>query len=440
MGLFDAIMCSNTGRGEKIMEYLPRIADKLLKDRIEAKGAVLIEGPKWCGKTTTAKNIAKSVLAMDQPEMANQYRSMAELSPRLLLEGETPRLIDEWQIAPNLWNTVRYEVDLRNKFGQFILTGSAVPAELDASMHTGTGRISRLYMRPMSLYESKDSSGEVSLRALFDGAEISVTDNTGLEEIAFLICRGGWPKAVGLDERPALFQAIDYFDAIVSTDISRVDFVRRDKEKAKRLLRSYARHIGTQAALETIRQDMLANHADTFDSVTLYSYLGALTKIFVVEDAPAWNPNLRSQTAIRTTDTRYFVDPSIATAALGIGPRDLLNDLKTMGFVFENLCVRDLRIYADYLDGTIYHYRDRNGLECDAVMHLRDGSYGLIEIKLGGDSLIEEGAANLKALASKIDTRNMKPPSFMLVLCAKAPFAYRRKDGVHVAPITCLKP
>ena len=422
------------------MEYLPRIADKLLKDRIEAKGAVLIEGPKWCGKTTTAKNIAKSVLAMDQPEMANQYRSMAELSPRLLLEGETPRLIDEWQIAPNLWNTVRYEVDLRNKFGQFILTGSAVPAELDASMHTGTGRISRLYMRPMSLYESKDSSGEVSLRALFDGAEISVTDNTGLEEIAFLICRGGWPKAVGLDERPALFQAIDYFDAIVSTDISRVDFVRRDKEKAKRLLRSYARHIGTQAALETIRQDMLANHADTFDSVTLYSYLGALTKIFVVEDAPAWNPNLRSQTAIRTTDTRYFVDPSIATAALGIGPRDLLNDLKTMGFVFENLCVRDLRIYADYLDGTIYHYRDRNGLECDAVMHLRDGSYGLIEIKLGGDSLIEEGAANLKALASKIDTRNMKPPSFMLVLCAKAPFAYRRKDGVHVAPITCLKP
>ena len=421
-------------------KYLPRIIDKLLSDRLEAKGAVLLEGPKWCGKTTSAKEIAGSFISMDQPEMSKQYQSMAELSPLTLLEGETPRLIDEWQIAPNLWNAVRYEVDQRDEFGQFILTGSVVPAEIDESMHTGTGRISRLYMRPMSLYESEDSNGKVTIRDMFANKEISAKSDIDLEEIAFLICRGGWPKAVGLTEKQALFQAIDYFDAVVSADISRVDSVKRDKEKAKRFLKSYARNVGTRATLETIRQDVLANHTGTFDPVTLYSYRDALTKIFVIEDSPAWNPNLRSKAAIRTTDARYFVDPSIATAALQLSPKDLLNDLNTMGLIFENLCVRDLRIYADYLDGSIYQYRDSNGLECDAVIHLRDGSFGLIEIKLGGDSLIEEGAKNLKDLASKIDTNKMKEPSFMLVLCAKAPFAYRRKDGVYVVPITCLKP
>ena len=421
-------------------KYLPRIIDKLLSDRLEAKGAVLLEGPKWCGKTTSAKEIAGSFISMDQPEMSKQYQSMAELSPLTLLEGETPRLIDEWQIAPNLWNAVRYEVDQRDEFGQFILTGSAVPAEIDESMHTGTGRISRLYMRPMSLYESEDSNGKVAIRDMFANKEISAKSDIDLEEIAFLICRGGWPKAVGLTEKQALFQAIDYFDAVVSADISRVDSVRRDKEKAKRFLKSYARNVGTRATLETIRQDVLANHTGTFDPVTLYSYRDALTKIFVIEDSPAWNPNLRSKAAIRTTDARYFVDPSIATAALQLSPKDLLKDLNTMGLIFENLCVRDLRIYADYLDGSIYQYRDSNGLECDAVIHLRDGSFGLIEIKLGGDSLIEEGAKNLKDLASKIDTNKMKELSFMLVLCAKAPFAYRRKDGVYVVPITCLKP
>jgi predicted AAA+ superfamily ATPase len=377
---------------------------------------------------------------MDQPEMSKQYQSMAELSPLTLLKGETPRLIDEWQIAPNLWNAVRYEVDQRDEFGQFILTGSAVPAEINESMHTGTGRISRLYMRPMSLYESEDSNGKVTISDMFANKEISAKSDTDLEEIAFLICRGGWPKAVGLTEKQALFQAIDYFDAVVSADISRVDSVKRDKEKAKRFLKSYARNVGTKATLETIRQDVLANHTGTFDPVTLYSYRDALTKIFVIEDSPAWNPNLRSKVAIRTTDARYFVDPSIATAALQLSPKDLLNDLNTMGLIFENLCVRDLRIYADYLDGSIYQYRDSNGLECDAVIHLRNGSYGLIEIKLGGDSLIEEGVKNLKDLASKIDINKMKEPSFMLVLCAKAPFAYRRKDGVYVVPITCLKP
>ncbi|WP_435029459.1 ATP-binding protein [Levyella massiliensis] len=421
-------------------DYLPRIADKLLEERLDAKGAVLIEGPKWCGKTTTAKQKAKSFISMDRPDMTRQYQQMAELSPSTLLEGETPRLIDEWQIAPNIWNAVRYEVDNRDEFGQFILTGSAVPNELDESMHTGTGRISRLLMRPMSLYESKDSNGEVSLKDLFEGQNISAIGETSLEEIAFFICRGGWPKAIGLDEKTALFQAIDYYDAVISTDISRVDSIKRDKEKAKRLLKSYARHVGTQSSLETIRQNMLANQSDTFDQVTLYSYLDALRKIFVIEDSPAWNPNLRSKTSIRTTDTRYFSDPSIATASLGIGPKDLLDDLNTMGFLFENLCIRDLRIYTDYLDGTVYHYRDRYGLECDAVIHLRNGAYGLVEIKLGGDKLIEEGAETLKDLASKIDTNNMPNPSFMMVLCAKAPFAYKREDSVYVIPITALRP
>ena len=420
--------------------YLPRIADKLLEERLDAKGAILIEGPKWCGKTTTAKQKANSFISMDRPDMTRQYQQMAELSPNTLLEGETPRLIDEWQITPNLWNAVRYEVDNRDEFGQFILTGSAVPSEFDDSMHTGTGRISRLLMRPMSLFESKDSSGEVSIKDLFEGKNISAVDETSLEKMAFLICRGGWPKAIGLDEKPALFQAIDYFGAVVSTDISRVDSTKRDKEKAKRLLKSYARHVGTQSSLETIRQDMLVNQSDTFDQVTLYSYLDALRKIFVIEDSPAWNPNLRSKTSIRTKDTRYFSDPSIAAASLGIGPNNLLDDLNTMGFLFENLCIRDLRIYADYLDGTVYHYRDKYGLECDAVIHLRNGAYGLIEIKLGGDRLIEEGAETLKSLASKIDIKNMSKPSFMVVLCAKAPFAYKRNDDVYVIPITALRP
>lgn len=420
--------------------YLPRITDKLLDERLKAKGAILIEGPKWCGKTTSAKEFSKSFIAMDEPDKTKQYKQMAELNPSALLEGETPRLVDEWQLAPNLWNAVRYEVDKRDDFGQFILTGSAVPAEFDASMHSGTGRISRLYMRTMSLYESKDSDGAVSLSNLFDDKEISCANHKTLDDIAFLICRGGWPISIKLEGKASLFQAIDYFDSVVKNDISRVDSVKRDVEKAKSLLRSYARHVGSQAPLETIRKDILANQADTFDQVTLYSYIDALKKIFVIEDAPAWNPNIRSKTAIRSTDTRYFIDPSIATAALGIGPKDLIQDLNTMGFLFENLAVRDLRIYSELLDGSVYHYRDKSGLECDAVIHLRNGSYGLVEIKLGGDKLIEEGAETLKALSELIDTNSMKAPSFMMVLCAQAPFAYKRNDGVYVVPITSLRP
>ena len=420
-------------------EYYQRVSDKVLLEHLESKGAVLIEGAKWCGKTTSAKHIANSVIEMDRPDMTEQYQQMARIKPSNLLEGEVPHLIDEWQIAPNLWNAVRYEVDRRNEFGQFILTGSSVPAKLDESVHAGTGRIVRMRMRPMSLFESRDSNGQVSLNDLFKGKEISAIDDHDIEDIAFLICRGGWPVSLEHSEKVALRQAFDYYDAIVNNDISRVDGVKRDPERTKRVMRSYARNVSTQVSLETIRNDVVSNDIETFDKESLYGYLNALKKIFVIEDSPAWNPNLRSKTAIRTSDTRYFVDPSVATAALGVGPEDLVNDLKLMGLIFENLCVRDLRIYADALDGSIYHYRDKTGLECDAVVHLRNGRYGLIEVKLGGDELIDEGAENLKKLADRIDTDKMREPAFLMVLCGVAPFAYRREDGVYVVPVSCLK-
>lgn len=420
-------------------EYMPRVSDKVLLDHLESKGAVLVEGAKWCGKTTSAKHLAKSVIEMDRPDMTEQYQRMAKLRPAALLEGDVPHLIDEWQLAPMLWNAVRYEVDQRDEFGQFILTGSSVPAKLDESMHTGTGRIVRMRMRPMSLYESGDSNGQVSLEAMFAGDDISGSDDHDIDDIAYFICRGGWPKAIGPSVKVSLKQARDYFDAVVNDDISRVDGVKRDPERTKRLMRSYARNVSTQASLETIRDDLIHNDTDTFDKETVYSYMNALKKIFVIEDSRAWNPNLRSKTAIRTTDTRYFVDPSIATASLGIGPKDLINNLNLMGLIFENLCIRDLRVYADALDGEVYHYRDKTGLECDAVVHLRNGEYGLIEIKLGGDDLINEGANNLIKLSEKIDTDKMHKPAFMMVLCGIVPFAYKREDGVFVAPISCLK-
>ena len=420
-------------------EYYQRVSDKVLLEHLESKGAVLIEGAKWCGKTTSAKHIAKSVIEMDRPDMTEQYQQMARINPSNLLEGEVPHLIDEWQIATNIWNAVRYEVDRRGEFGQFILTGSSVPAALDESMHTGTGRIVRMQMRPMSLFESKDSTGQVSLMDLFNKKDISTMDNHSIDEIAFLICRGGWPAALNHSKKVALKQAFDYYDAVVDDDISRVDRVKRDSERTKRILKSYARNVATQASLETIRSDIISNDVETFDKEALYGYLNALKRIFVIEDSPAWNPNLRSKTAIRTSDTRYFADPSIAVAALGLGPTDLVNNLALMGLIFENLCVRDLRIYADALDGSVYHYRDKTGLECDAVIHLRNGSYGLVEVKLGGDQSINEGAESLLKLTSKIDTEKMKKPAFLMVLCGVAPFAYKREDGVFVVPITCLK-
>ncbi|MBO7391783.1 MAG: DUF4143 domain-containing protein, partial [Verrucomicrobia bacterium] len=334
----------------------------------------------------------------------------------------------------------RFEVDHRDGPGQFILTGSAVPASTENIHHTGTGRFSWLMMRPMSLFESGESTGEISLRSLFETpGEIAAKNNLSLEEIAFLTCRGGWPGAYSLKESAALEQAFDYFDAVVKSDISRVDEVKRNPERVRRLMRSYARHQGTQASLTVIHKDIAANDADSLQEDTVFSYINALKKIFVVEDMSAWNPNLRSRTSIRTSDTRYYVDPSIGTAALGLGPKDLMSDLKTFGLFFETLCVRDLRVFADALDGNVYHYRDKSGQECDAVIHLRNGSYGLIEIKLGGDELIGEGVSALKSFQNKIDTDKMKAPAFLMVLTATGQYAYRRKDGVYVVPIGCLK-
>lgn len=409
-------------------------------DKLESKGAVLIEGAKWCGKTTTGEHIAGSIVYMEDPARKKQYLDMAEMEPSTLLKGETPRLIDEWQLAPKLWDAIRFEVDKRDDFGQFIMTGSAVPPSLEDISHTGTGRITRMTMRPMSLYESQDSTGEVSLADLFNSTvNISGSSDADLTRIAYLICRGGWPKAIGCSEKVALKQAEDYYDAVVNSDISRVDNILRDPEKAKKVLRSYARHTSTEASISSILSDVRQGDSESFSEGTLRSYINALKKIFVIENTVAWNPNIRSKTAIRSSETRYFVDSSIATAALGIGPTDLINDLNTMGLLFENMCVRDLRIYAESLGGNEYHYRDKSGLECDAVIHLRNGYYGLIEIKLGGDKLIEEGAKNLLKLRSLIDTEKMKKPSFMMVLTGTSPFAYQRNDGVLVVPITCLK-
>lgn len=423
------------------MEYRERIADQLLRDKLEAMGAVLIEGPKACGKTTTAKQQAKSVLYMDDPRQQEYYQQLAQTDIGLLLAGDNPRLIDEWQEIPRFWDAIRFEIDRRGEDGLFMLTGSAVPADFSKIHHTGTGRYGWLTMRPMSLWESGESSGEVSLSELFHvPKKITGRNALALTELAFLICRGGWPKSLQKNtERAALLQAAEYYKAVVNSDISRVDNVRRDAERTKRIMRSYARLQGMQASIATILADIAVNETENISDETVDSYLSALRKIFVIEDMPAWNPNLRSKTAVRTSDTRYYVDPSIGAAALGLGPRDLINDLKAMGIFFETLCIRDLRVYADALDGTVYHYRDKNGLECDAVLHLRNGSYGLIEIKLGGETLIEEGVKTLTALTKIIDTTRMKAPAFRMVLTGAGEHAYRRADGIYVVPVGCLK-
>lgn len=422
------------------MEYKHRIADGILEKKLRSKGAVLIEGPKWCGKTTTAEQQARSILYMDNPASFESNLQMAEIDPGILLEGDTPRLVDEWQLAPKLWDTMRFEVDHRHQVGQFILTGSAVPSDEESMKHSGTGRFSWLTMRPMSLYESGESNGKVSLSHLFESREnIVATNSLRIDDIAFLICRGGWPFACSLQGDAALAQAFDYVDAVIKKDVSRVDGTNRNITTTRLLMRSYARNQGSQATIGTIVADMMTNDENEIGVKTAGSYLDALRKIFVIEDSEAWNPNLRSKTAIRTANTRYFIDPSIGTAVLGLGPKDLINDLNTMVLFFETLCVRDLRIFADALDGQVFHYRDKSGLECDAVIHLRNGRYGLVEIKLGGDRLINEGASNLLALVDKINTDKMKEPSFLMVLTGTGDFAYRRKDGVYVVPIGCLK-
>ena len=421
--------------------YRPRIADQMLAARLRRKGAVLVEGPKWCGKTTTAEQQAASILYMADPMRKQQNLQAAKMNVQQLLTGKTPRLIDEWQIAPSLWDSVRFEVDHRGGWGHFILTGSSVPPSSDEIFHSGTGRFAKLKMRTMSLFESGDSTGAVSLSDLFAAEKkpISGSSKIDINRLAYLICRGGWPGALDLNETDALAQAFDYYDVVCDSDISRVDDVQRDPQRVRLLLRSYARHQGTMATIGTILEDLKANESSSLSDNTVYDYIKALKKIFVIEDMPAWNPNIRSKTAIRTSDNHYFIDPSIATAALGASPDDLLNDLETMGLMFETLAVRDLRVYTDALDGQVFHYRDKKGLECDAVIHLRNGSYGLIEIKLGGDNLIDDGAKSLVKLAADIDTSRMKSPSFMMVLTGIGDFPYQRDDGVLVVPIGCLK-
>lgn len=421
-------------------DYKQRISDGILKRKVLGKGAVLIEGPKWCGKTTTAKQLAKSILDLGDSAVLKQSAQLIELSPKTLLEGETPRLIDEWQALPPIWDSIRSEVDKRGEPSQFILTGSSVLPEADETIHSGTGRYAYIKMRPMSLYESGESNGKVSLADLFEGKPFEPqTNGLNIDDIAYLTCRGGWPWATLIPKEVALDQAFDYVDSVVNKDIQRVDGVRRSSERARLLLRSYARNISQQIPHSTIRKDMLANDSSTLDEDTVADYIKALKKLYVIEDLPAWNPNIRSKAAIRTSNTRHFVDPSIGTAALGLGPKDLINDLRSFGFFFEDMAVRDLRVYAEALDGKLYHYRDSNGLECDTVLHRRNGSYALLEVKLGGEECINEGASNMLKLAASIDTDKMPAPTFMAVIIGVGKYAYQREDGVFVIPIGCLK-
>jgi predicted AAA+ superfamily ATPase len=419
------------------MDYLKRISDEKLELMLRAKGAVLIEGPKWCGKTSSAEMFAKSVLYMQDPDTSKANRLTAQTKPSLLLEGETPRLLDEWQVAPELWNAVRFAVDKRHASGQFILTGSVVPTRTD-DMHTGTGRIARMKMRTMSLFETGESTGEVSLAALFNGAaDPEGQSNVSVEALAFLINRGGWPAvARETDERIALTVAADYLEAVVNEDVSKADGIEKNPDRVRALMRSLSRNISNEAKTTTILNDLIAND-EALSQVTVDQYISALKKIFIIEDLPAWSAKLRSKTAIRTTAKRHFTDPSIAAAALRATPKRLLSDFNTFGFLFESLCVRDLRIYAESIDGNVYHYRDKSGLEIDAVIWLADGRWGAAEVKMGAGE-IEDASKNLLRLKQAIDTEKMNEPSFLMVLTGTE-YAFRMKNGVLVVPLGCLK-
>jgi predicted AAA+ superfamily ATPase len=417
--------------------YLNRISDQKLSHLLRAMGAVLIEGPKWCGKTRSAEEVARSVLYMQDPDTTKANKLMAQSKPSLLLEGETPRLLDEWQVAPELWNAVRFIVDKRRLKGQFILTGSVIPERTD-DMHTGTGRIARMKMRTMSLYESGDSNGEISLSALFDGNN-NMEGRSGLtvEILAFVINRGGWPAvARETDEKIALTVSADYVEAVANEDISKADGVEKNPDRVKALMRSISRNISCEARTSTILSDLAAND-ESLSQATVDQYVAALKKIFVIEDLPAWSAKLRSKTAIRTTSKRHFTDPSIAAASLRATPKRLLSDFNTFGFLFESLCIRDLRIYTESIDGSVYHYRDRNGLEIDAILQLADGRWGAVEIKMGAGE-IEDAAENLLKLRKIIDTEKMNEPSFLMVLTGTE-YAFQLKNGVWVVPIGCLK-
>lgn len=419
-------------------KYRPRIADDILKEKLSASGAVLIEGPKWCGKTWTATAASNSQLFMQDPDKQVSYLKAVDTKPSLLLQGETPRLLDEWQTAPVLWDAVRFAVDQRGETGQFILTGSTVPLD-NAVQHSGIGRISRMVMRPMSLFESSESNGSVSIKALFEGMkEIDSLSTLSIEGIAYAIARGGWPASIGNNEKTALLRAIDYVEAVINADVSRVDGINKNPSRVRALMRSLSRNISTMASNATIRADIaMSDEDENISEKTILQYLRALDRIFVTDNLPAWNPALRSKTAIRTSPKRQFADPSIAVATMRLTPERILSDFEYFGFLFESLCHRDLRIYSEANDGQLFHYRDASGLEADAVICLNDGRWAAIEIKLGKKA-IEEGAKHLLALKDKINTTKMKTPSF-LMLVTGTEVAYRRDDGVFVVPLGCLK-
>ena len=418
-------------------KYLSRIADRLLAERLESSGAVLVEGPKWCGKTWTALEASKSHLFMQDPDKKASYLKAADTKPSLLLKGDTPRLLDEWQTAPVLWDAVRYAVDMRGEAGQFILTGSAVPKD-NVVQHSGTGRISRFIMRPMSLFESGESNGTISLKSLFDGnTDIEGFSELSIEKIAFAIVRGGWPASISDSEKAALRHAVDYVEAIINEDVNRVDGVEKNPARVRALLRSLARNISTLATIKTLCDDIAMGNEEDLSDKTVSQYLNALNRIFVTEDIPAWNPSLRSKTAIRTSVKRQFVDPSIAAAVMRITPDSLLDDFNYFGFMFESLCDRDLRVYAEAIDGQVFHYRDSSGLESDAVIALHDGRWAAVEIKMGAKE-IEEAAGHLIDLKNKVNTDKMREPSFLMILTGTE-LAYKRNDGVLVVPIGCLK-
>ena len=420
--------------------YYDRLVEKEIERKLRSSGAVLVAGPKFCGKTTTCMKYQKSFVKLN----TKQAIAMARMDPHGVLEGEKPRLIDEWQKAPDIWNQIKDDMDFNYQFGKYILTGSSTPADKTEVHHSGAGRITPVRMRPMSLWESKDSKGTISLSGLFNaGAAIpwDVNADFSLADVAYLICRGGWPISVLAQREIAVDVTKNYFNSLfVFEDCENERFRNKQPEVMKMIVRSYARHISTEAAVSTIIADLRQNNERTMDVKTYNEYVEALGDLFILEDMPAWNPNIRSKTSIRSTPTRHFVDTSIACMALGAGPNDLLKDLESFGLFFEDMAVRDLRIYAEVNGGEVRHYRDNAGLECDAVVHLENGCWGAVEIKLGGDELIEAGASSLKLLKSKIENKSdEKSPSFLMVLTAVGG-AYRRDDGVYVVPINLLKP
>jgi hypothetical protein len=431
----EVVMMMNTNN-----TYLPRLIEKPITESMKTNGCIVIEGPKWCGKSTTSERFAKSVIKLQKPATYKQYRILADIGDDNLLSGEKPILFDEWQKIPELWDYVRNYIDETSGKGLFILTGSAKPIE-DKERHSGIGRMKKIIMRTMSLWESNESSGEVSLRNLFDNTKnVSGKNRYQLKDIAHIICRGGFPSAViEKDKDISLNYAKDYVNTLVSTDITSVDDIKRNPKRARSILKSYARNISTPAKMTTILKDVESN-IDTQDIRTINSYIDAFSKLFVIDETESWTPKLRSKTAIRTTSTKHFVDPSIATAILDANPNDLMQDLNTFGLLFENLVIRDLKIYTQSLDGNVYNYRDKSGLEADAVIHLNDGRWGLIEIKLGGETLINEGALTLTKLKEVIDQDKMNKPAFLAIITATDSFAYQREDGIYVIPIACLKP